>query len=107
MVFLNRIEVRLMDFFDGQNNYQDDEYEVEVLNESEDEVDDGYIYTLDESLEFNRINAEKYSDIINRNRYNTDDYWDINDPFVRGILGVLFFVGLIGSIYYIITWLFY
>ena len=49
MVFLNRIEVRLMDFFDGQNNYQDDEYEVEVLNESEDEEDDGYIYTLDES----------------------------------------------------------
>ena len=38
-------------------------------------------------------------------RVNTDDYWDINDPFVRTILGILFVVGLIGTVYYLSIWL--
>ena len=94
-----------MKYFDDNNIYEsEDDDEIEVLDEDE---DDGYIFQLDKTLNVNKQNELKFNEIVDNSRPILDHYWDINDPFVRGILGVLFFVGLIGSIYYIITWLFY
>lgn len=78
-------------------DYEDDDYD-------EDEDDDGYLYSLDDKLEINKRNQSEFFDLMESSRVNTDDYWDINDPLIRIILGILFGIGLIGTIYYIGIW---
>ena len=94
-----------MEFFDGQNNYRVDDYDEEVNRDSEDEEDDGYLFALDRTLDINKKNEEEYFELMESSRVNTDDYWDINDTFVRTILSILFIVGLIGTVYYLSIWL--
>ena len=94
-----------MEFFDGQNNYREDDYDEEINNDSEDEEDDGDLFALDNTLDINKKNQDEYFELMESARVNTDDYWDINDPFVRTILGILFVVGLIGTVYYLSIWL--
>ena len=90
-----------MKYFDDNNIYESDDEEIEVLD---DEDDDGYIFQLDKVLDINKKNELEFSEIVESNRPAFDHYWDINDPFVRLILGILFGIGAIGSIYYITMW---
>ena len=93
-----------MKYFDDNNIYEsEDDEDIEVLDDDED--DDGYIFQLDKTLEINRKNELEFSEIVESNKPVYDHYWDINDPFVRLILGILFGIGAIGSIYYITMWI--
>ena len=92
-----------MKYFDDNNIYEsEDDDEIEVLDEDE---DDGYIFQLDKALDINKKNELEFSEIVESNKPVYDHYWDINDPFVRLILGILFGIGAIGSIYYITMWI--
>ena len=90
-----------MKYFDN-NNFESDDEDIEVLD---DDDDDGYIFQLDKTLNVNKKNELKFNEIIDNSRPTLDHYWDINDPFVRLILGILFGIGAIGSIYYIVIWI--
>ena len=92
-----------MKYFDDNNIYEsEDDEDIEVLD---DEDDDGYIFQLDKTLEINKKHELEFSEIVESNKPVYDHYWDINDPFVRLILGILFGIGAIGSIYYITMWI--
>ena len=91
-----------MKYFDD-NNFESDE-DIEVLDEDEDE-DDGYIFQLDKALDINKKHEQEFNEIIENSTSKLDHYWDINDPFVRLILGILFGIGFIGSVYYIVAWI--
>ncbi len=91
-----------MKYFDDNNIYEsEDDDEIEVL----DEDDDGYIFQLDKALDINKKHEQEFNEIIENSTSKLDHYWDINDPFVRLILGILFGIGAIGSIYYITMWI--
>ena len=92
-----------MKYFDDKNIYESDDEDIEVLDDDDD--DDGYIFQLDKTLDVNRKNELEFNEIIENSRPDLDHYWDINDPFVRLILGILFGIGAIGSIYYITMWI--
>ena len=87
------------DFDDEDDDFDDED------DDFDDEEDDGYIFQLDETLEINKKHELEFSEIVESNKPVYDPYWDINDPFVRLILGILFGIGAIGSIYYITMWI--
>ena len=93
-----------MKYFDDNNIYEsEDDEDIEVLDDDED--DDGYIFQLDKALDINKKHEQEFNEIIENSTSKLDHYWDINDPFVRLILGILFGIGAIGSIYYITMWI--
>ena len=92
-----------MKYFDDNNIYEsEDDEDIEVLDDDE---DDGYIFQLDKALDINKKHEQEFNEIIENSTSKLDHYWDINDPFVRLILGILFGIGAIGSSYYIIMWI--
>lgn len=60
---------------------------------------------LDEEKDVNEVNEQLYQDLIERSKKKNDDYWDINNPVIKGILITLLVIGLVGAIYYLIVWL--
>ena len=54
----------------------------------------------DEELEVNKINREQSEKIMNEGSRNLDNYWDIHNPVVMIILGILGFIVVVGAIYY-------
>lgn len=92
-----------MKYFDDNNIYEsEDDEDIEVLDDDE---DDGYIFQLDKALDINKKHEQEFNEIIENSTSKLDHYWDINDPFVRLILGILFGIGAIGSVYYITMWI--
>lgn len=59
----------------------------------------------DKELEFNRKNREDYEQLMSDSSTNLDGYWDRKNPFVIIILFVLAVVIVVGSIYYITTYI--
>lgn len=93
-----------MSYFDDQLNNQNDAYDDDYTNEDEDEDDDGYIYTLDDALNVNKKNEQEYLSMVEKAKVNQDDYLDSNNFLVKLLLFILFVVGIIGAIYYIMMW---
>lgn len=80
----------------------DEEYIAFNLEDDEDE----YLEFDDEDdSDVNQSNENEFFELMESARVSTDDYWDINDPLVRIILGILFAISFIGSVYYIGMWL--
>lgn len=59
----------------------------------------------DKELEFNKKNREDYEQLMSDSSTNLDGYWDRKNPFVIIILFVLAVVIVVGSIYYITTYI--
>ncbi|MBR3049027.1 MAG: PspC domain-containing protein [Bacilli bacterium] len=60
---------------------------------------------IDEEKDVNKENEDKYNDLIEKTRRKNDGYWDINNPFIKIVLLILFVIGVVGAIYYIALWL--
>lgn len=59
----------------------------------------------DKELEFNKKNREDYEQLMKDSSTNLDGYWDRKNPFVIIILFVLAVIIVVGSIYYITTYI--
>ncbi len=59
----------------------------------------------DKELEFNKKNREDYEQLMKDSSTNLDGYWDRKNPFVVIILFVLAVIIVVGSIYYITTYI--
>ena len=59
----------------------------------------------DKELEFNKKNREDYEQLMKDSSTNFDGYWDRKNPFVIIILFVLAVIIVVGSIYYITTYI--
>lgn len=68
---------------------------------------------MNNSIDKNEVNDEVYSNAKNKVEYDrilenvkTDhsNYYDINKPHIKIILGILFGVGIVGLIYYVVMW---
>ena len=81
---------------------EDDEEYVEFELDNDDE--DDYI-DFGDDIDVNQKNKNVFFELMESAKASTDDYWDINDPLVRIILGILFTISFVGSIYYIGMWL--
>ena len=57
---------------------------------------------LGNDVDVNRENEEFYNSLMEESKRKSDDYWDRNNPIVKGILIVLLIVGIVGFIYYLI-----
>lgn len=93
-----------MSYFDDQLNNQNDDYDDDDYTNEDEDNDDGYIYTLDDALDVNKKNEQEYLSMIEKTKVNQDDYLDSNNFFVKLLLFILFVVGIIGAIYYIMMW---
>ncbi|MBE6157897.1 MAG: hypothetical protein E7160_03795 [Firmicutes bacterium] len=58
---------------------------------------------LSNDIDVNRQNEDLYNNLIENSRRKTDDYWDRNNPVVKGLLIVLLIIGVVGFIYYVIV----
>ena len=58
-----------------------------------------------QELEFNKKNREGYEQLMKDSSTNLDGYWDRKNPFVIIILFVLAVIIVVGSIYYITTYI--
>ena len=58
---------------------------------------------LSNDIDVNRQNEDLYNNLIEDSRRKTDDYWDRNNPVVKGLLIVLLIIGVVGFIYYVIV----
>ena len=68
-------------------------------------MNDDSTNNIDEEKDVNKENEELYQNIIKHSEQKYDSYWDINNPVIKISLIVLFIVGVIGAIYYLIVWL--
>lgn len=59
----------------------------------------------DKELEFNKKNREDYEQLMKDSSTDLDGYWDRKNPFVIIILFVLAVIIVVGSIYYITTYI--
>ena len=60
---------------------------------------------VDSNLDFNKKNREDYENLMADSSSNLDGYWDRKNPFVVIVLGILLFIIIAGSIYYIKAYL--
>ena len=60
---------------------------------------------IEEELNFNKNKREDYEKLMQESSTNKDGYWDSNSPFLRIFLLVLGVIIVVGSLYYIITFM--
>ena len=81
-----------------ENNEQDNLVEITKEEEQTQPVEKG-------ELEFNKNNREYSEKLMEESSTNKDGYWDSNNLFVRILLLALGVIIVIGSAYYIFTYL--
>ena len=91
-----------MGFFNKKmSNVDEDDF---FVDKETDEEDDGYINTLDNRLDVNKKNAEQYYSLMESSRAHNDDYFDSNNIITKIFLAILFGVGFVGAVYYLILY---
>ncbi len=52
----------------------------------------------------NERNHQEFQNLMEHSQKKYNDYWDINNPFIRLILIILFLVIVVGVAYYLVMW---
>lgn len=56
-------------------------------------------------LDFNKKNREDFEKLMDESSTNKENYWDINNPVVKGLLLLIGLVILVGAAYFIIKYI--